>query len=174
MSRSTHAQRSHRLGALVAFDDAFHVVEAQDDEGGVTLLRLEETILGTYVPTAERTVVRSDALEEEKEQEQEKENTPLRATDGVAFVYVDDLEERPSVVAEAYLTDFVVPDGDAFTRGDEDDDFVRATHAAVRAFDRATPSDPGAKRFKRTVEAIEATARARRDEARFAAGEAAL
>ena len=168
MSRSTHAQRSHRLGALVAFDDAFHVVEAQDDEGGVTLLRLEETILGTYVPTAERTVVRSDALEEEKEK------TPLRATDGVAFVHVDDLEERPSVVAEAYLTDFVVPDGDAFTRGDEDDDFVRSTHAAARAFDRATPSDPGAKRFKRTVEAIEATARARRDEARFAAGEAAL
>lgn len=166
MSRSTHAQRSHRLGALVAFDEAFHVVKDQDDEGNVTLLRLEETSLGTFVPTAERTVVRSDALSEEE--------TPLRATDGVAFVHVDDLEERPSVVAEAYLTDFVVPDGDAFTRGDEDDDFVRATHAAVRAFDRATPSDPGAKRFKRTVEAIEATARARRDEARFAAGEAAL
>ena len=129
----------------------------------VTLRCLERTPFATYEPTgATWSDVTASTLEE----------APLRSV-GSGYVHVDDLEDRPTIVASAQLADFIVPDhpNDAFVRGT--DAYARSTHAAVRAFDEARPTDPGAKRYKRTVEAIEARARAAMDEERFARGESA-
>ena len=144
-------------------EGAYAVLLTDPTDGTVTLQVLEATLLGTYRLSAVRWVdVDASDLNP----------APLRAS-GSGYVLDADLEDRPRVVAEPSLHGFVVPDhpDDEFEEGQ--DDYARSTHESVRAFDAARPTEPGAKRYKSMVGAIEARERARMDEARFLRGRAA-
>jgi len=154
-------------GVVLDPEGAYAVVASRDEaDGTATLQCLEETPLGTFR--------RSEVMWTDVDLDDLQASTELRAV-GRGYARVVDLEDRPVVVAAPRLDDFIVPDhhDDAFQEGPSSDAFVRSTHAAVRAFDDARPSEPSAKRFKRMVEGIQDRARAAGDDARFKRGEAA-
>ena len=145
-------------------EGAYAVVDGPpSDDGLVTLTVLEPTLLGTYRL--------SDVCWRSVDPSGLKAAPMVRC--GRGYVLEADLDDRPIVVAEPSLVGFIVPDHpeDEFVEGR--DEWARSTHVAVREFDAARPTQPGAKRFKRMVGAIEGRARARRDEARFKRGESA-
>ena len=69
---------------------------------------------------------------------------------------------------------FVVPDDEAFTFAEADNDYVRETHEVVRAYKNWQPQKPSHKKIKAFIDAQETTATHIESDKAFLKGQAAL